>query len=172
MVTASQAVKMYELLNKYFKNTEDSKAVVASIEGIIDTKFDTEKDGLATKQDIFALQAATKQDISALQAATKQEISALQAATKQDISDLQAATKQDIFALQAATKQEISALQAATKQDIFALQIATKQDIFCLKEDVLALQARMEQGFKDQLRWLIVLMVGLSSLGIAVLKLT
>jgi hypothetical protein len=52
------------------------------------------------------------------------------------------------------------------------LQAATKQDIFCLKEDVLALQVRMEQGFKDQLRWLIVLMVGLSSLAIAVMKLT
>jgi hypothetical protein len=51
-------------------------------------------------------------------------------------------------------------------------RLATKQDVFCLKEDVLGLQAKMEQGFKDQLKWLIVLMVGLSSLAIAVLKLT
>ena len=95
MVTASQAVKMYELLNKYFKNTDDAKAVVVSIEDIIDEKFNNEKNLLATKEDIF-----------------------------------------------------------------------------CLKKDISALETRMEQGFKDQLRWLIVLMVGLSSLGIAVLKLT
>jgi hypothetical protein len=95
MVTASQTLKMYELLNKHFKNTEDAKTLVAGIEEIIDEKFNNEKD-----------------------------------------------------------------------------RLATKQDMFCLKEDVLGLQVRVEQGFKDQLRWLIVLMVGLSSLGIAILKLT
>jgi hypothetical protein len=87
MVTASQAVKMYELLNKHFKNTEDAKAVVAGIEEIIDEKFNSEKDRLATKLDI------------------------------------------------------------------------------------LALETRMEHGFKDLLKWLIVLMVGLSSLTVAAIKL-
>ncbi|SEP34100.1 hypothetical protein SAMN05660816_05353 [Niastella yeongjuensis] len=95
MLTASQTLKMYELFNRHFKNTEDAKVLVAGIEEIIDEKFNNEKD-----------------------------------------------------------------------------RLATKRDVFCLKEDVLALQTRMEQGFKDQLRWLIVLMVGLSSLAIAVLKLT
>ncbi|AEV97898.1 hypothetical protein Niako_1528 [Niastella koreensis GR20-10] len=95
MVTASQTLKMYELLNKHFKNTEDAKVLVAGIEEIIDEKFNNEKD-----------------------------------------------------------------------------RLATRQDMFCLKEDILSLQTRMEQGFKDQLRWLIVLMVGLSSLAVAVMKLT
>jgi hypothetical protein len=95
MVTASQTLKMYELLNKHFKNTEDAKTLVAGIEDIIDEKFNSEKD-----------------------------------------------------------------------------RLATKEDIFCLKRDITSLETRMEQGFKDQLKWLIVLMVGLSSLGIAVLKLT
>ena len=95
MVTASQTLKMYELLNKHFKNTEDAKILVAGIEEIIDEKYNNEKD-----------------------------------------------------------------------------RLATKEDVFCLKRDISALETRMEQGFKDQLRWLIVLMVGLSSLGIAVLKLT
>ncbi|WP_165760114.1 hypothetical protein [Niastella populi] len=54
MVTASQAVKMYELLNKHFMNKEDAQAVVASIEDIVDNKFNTEKDRLATKEDFFA----------------------------------------------------------------------------------------------------------------------
>jgi hypothetical protein len=106
MVTASQAVKMYELLYKHFKNNEDAKAVVAGIEEIIDEKFNNEKDRLATKQDIFVM-----------------------------------------------------------RED-------TKKFMFALKEDVFALQTRMEQGFKDQLKWLIVLMVGLSSLAIAIIKLT
>jgi hypothetical protein len=117
MVTASQALKMYELLNKYFNNAEDAKAVVAGIEEIIDEKFNNEKDRLATKQDTFAL-------------------------------------KED------------------TKKDIFVLREDTKKIIFALKEDIFALQTRMEQGFKDQLKWLIVLMVGLSSLTVAIIKLT
>jgi hypothetical protein len=86
---------MYELLNRYFKNTDDAKAIVVSIENIIDEKFNNEKD-----------------------------------------------------------------------------RLATKEDIFCLKRDINALETRMEQGFKDQLKWLIVLMVGLSSLAVAVMKLT
>jgi uncharacterized membrane protein YjjP (DUF1212 family) len=41
-----------------------------------------------------------------------------------------------------------------------------------VRKEINRVETRMEQGFKDQLKWLIVLMVGLSSLGIAVLKLT
>ena len=124
MVTSSQTLKMYELLNKHFKNNEDAKAVVAGIEDIIDNKFNTERDRLATKQDIFAL-------------------------------------KEDIFAL-----------KEDTKKDIFVMREDTKKIIFALKEDVFALHTRMEQGFKDQLKWLIILMVGLSSLMVAIIKLT
>ncbi len=98
MVTASQAVKMYELLNKHFKNKEDAQAVVASIEDIVDNKFNTERDRLATKFDL-----------------------------------------------------------SLVKED--------------LKNDINRLETRLEQGFKDQLKWLIVLMVGLSSLMVAVIKL-
>lgn len=85
MVTASQAVKMYELLNKHFRNTEDAKAVVAGIEEIIDEKFNNDKDRLATKLDI------------------------------------------------------------------------------------LKLETRMEQGFKDQLKWIIVMMMGLASLMVTII---
>ena len=98
MVTASQAVKMYELLNKYFKNNEDAKAVVASIEDIVDNKFNSERDRLATKLDL-----------------------------------------------------------SLVKED--------------LKNDIARLETRIEQGFKDQLKWLIVLMVGWSSLVMALVKL-
>jgi fructose-1,6-bisphosphatase len=99
MVTASQTLKMYELLNKHFKSAEDAKAIVVSIEDIVDNKFNTEKDRLATKLDL-----------------------------------------------------------ALVKED--------------LKNDIGKLETRIEQGFKDQLKWLIILMVGLSSLAVAVMKLT
>lgn len=99
MVTASHTLKMYELLNKHFKNTEDAKVLVASIEDIVENKFNTEKDQLATKLDL-----------------------------------------------------------ALVKED--------------LKNDIGRLETRVEQGFKDQLKWLIILMVGLSSLAVAVMKLT
>lgn len=88
VVTSSQTLKIYELLNKHFKNNEDAKALVQEIEQVIDVKFQSEKDRLATK------------------------------------------------------------------------------------EDIAKLETRIEQGFKDQLKWLIVLMLGFSSLIIALTKLT
>lgn len=95
MVTTSQTFKIYELLNKHFKNDEDAKALVQEIELVIDGKFQAEKD-----------------------------------------------------------------------------RLATKADISLLKEDIIKLETRIEQGFKDQFKWLIVLMLGFSSLIIALIKLT
>ena len=88
MVTASQTLKIYELLNKHFKNEEDAKMLVQEIEQFIEAKFDSAKDRLATKEDLSKL------------------------------------------------------------------------------------EIRIEQGFKDQLKWLIILMMGFSSLIIALIKLT
>ncbi|HEX6426640.1 MAG TPA: hypothetical protein VF008_03095 [Niastella sp.] len=55
-------------------------------------------------------------------------------------------------------------------------RLSTKMDLAIVKEDlkndIARLETRMEQGFKDQLKWLIVLMVGLSSLTVAIIKLT
>jgi hypothetical protein len=99
MVTATQTLKMYELLNKYFKNSDDAKVLVQGIEEVIDSKFEAERDRLASKLD---------------------------------------------------------------------LHIAKEE----LRTEIGRIETRMEQGFKDQLRWLIVLMVGLSSLAIAIMKLT
>ena len=92
MVTASQTLKIYELLNKHFKNEEDAKLLVQEIAQVIDVKFDSEKDRLVTKEDLIG------------------------------------------------------------------------------ETDSLAI--RIEQRFKDQLKWLIILMMGFSSLIIALIKLT
>ena len=50
MVTASQTFKIYELLNKHFKNEEDAKALVQEIEQVIDVKFQSEKTVLQRRE--------------------------------------------------------------------------------------------------------------------------
>ena len=99
MVSMSQTFKMYEMVNKYLKNNEDAKAIVLGIEGIIDERFESQKDQLATKHDL--------------------------------------------------TK-EISRIETRIEK----------------------VETKMEQGFKDQLKWIIMLMLGFSSLIIALIKLT
>ena len=47
---------------------------------------------------------------------------------------------------------------------------ASKDDIRRLEVDIKNLEIRMEQGFKDMLKWMIVLMISFSSLIIAVVK--
>ena len=58
-MTATQTFKIYQVLNKHFKNNEDASVVVQEIEEIVDKKTDQRKEVLATKQDISLL----KEDI-------------------------------------------------------------------------------------------------------------
>jgi hypothetical protein len=95
MISVSQSFKIYEVLNKHFKNEQDAKIIVSEIENIIDTTFKKEKDVLATKEDIYGLQ--------------------------KEISNL---------------------------------------------------QKEMSKEFRDQLKWMIILMVGIASLIITILKLS
>ena len=71
-------------------------------------------------------------------------------------------------------KFELEVKTLSTKADITALQIATKADMSALKEefksDISRLEVRMEAGFKDQLKWIILLMMGMTSLIITVVK--
>lgn len=55
MITSSQTLKPYEVLQKHFKNAEDAEAVVQETVGRIDTRFQSEKDRLATKADLVDL---------------------------------------------------------------------------------------------------------------------
>ena len=52
MITATQSFKIFELLNKHFKNEQDAKLLVAEIENTIETRFQSEKDHLATREDV------------------------------------------------------------------------------------------------------------------------
>ncbi|MHB8259746.1 MAG: hypothetical protein ACYDCN_03635 [Bacteroidia bacterium] len=71
MITAAQSFKIYELLNKHFKNEQDAKALVTEIESVIDAKYEekkadfitgADKDKLLTKADALAM-FATKEDL-------------------------------------------------------------------------------------------------------------
>lgn len=57
MITTTQSFKIYEILQRYFKNDADAKALVGEIEQVIDNRFLAERDRLATKEDLSSLEA-------------------------------------------------------------------------------------------------------------------
>ena len=68
MTPFSQTFRIYEMLNKYFNNEQDAKAVASGIEEMVNQRFQTEKERLATKMDIMEL----KGDISHVKVRIKQ----------------------------------------------------------------------------------------------------
>ena len=56
MISASQSLKIYELLNRNFKNEEDAKSLVTEIEAVIEGRFQMERDRLATKEDLAKME--------------------------------------------------------------------------------------------------------------------
>lgn len=68
MVTFSQTFRIYEMLNKYFQNEDDARALASGIEELVSHRFQSEKERLSTKMDIMEL----KGDISHLKMRMKQ----------------------------------------------------------------------------------------------------
>lgn len=60
MVSFQQTLRIYELLNKHFHNEDDARSVASGIEEMVNQRFQSEKERLATKIDIMEL----KGDIS------------------------------------------------------------------------------------------------------------
>ncbi len=50
-MTAVQSLRIYEILNKHFKNEEDAKTLVNQIEEIVEAKINYKKDILLSKDD-------------------------------------------------------------------------------------------------------------------------
>ena len=67
MTPFSQTFRIYEMLNKYFNNENDAKSVASGIEEMVNQRFHTEKERMATKMDIMEL----KGDISQVKARMK-----------------------------------------------------------------------------------------------------
>jgi hypothetical protein len=73
------------------------------------------------------------------------------------------ATKTELFDMKDQLRKEIHEFRDELKNDIHELRSE-------LKGDINRLEVRMEAGFKDQLKWIILLMLGFSSLIITVVK--
>lgn len=153
-MTFSQTYRIYEIFNSYFKNEEDAKRLTSEIEELINGRVVSDRVDLATKSDIAQLSSATKADIAQLSSATKEDIAQLRSATKADIAQLSSETKADI-----------SQLRVETKADIAQLRIETKTEI---KQ----LESRVEQGFRDNLKWTVTTMVGIAAIMLAIIKLS
>ena len=52
MITANQTFRLYELFFPIIKSEEKTKEIIQNIESVIDNKFSSEKDRLATKEDL------------------------------------------------------------------------------------------------------------------------
>ena len=84
------------------------------------------------------------------------------------------ATKTELFDVKDQLRKEIHELRDELKNEIHELRSELKGDIHDLrselKGDINRLEVRVEAGFKDQLKWIILLMLGFSSLIITVVK--
>jgi len=84
------------------------------------------------------------------------------------------ATKTELFDVKDQLRKEIHEFRDELKNEIHELRSELKGDIHNLrnelKGDINRLEVRVEAGFKDQLKWIILLMLGFSSLIITVVK--
>ena len=84
------------------------------------------------------------------------------------------ATKSELFQVKDELRKEIHQFRDELKGDIHTLRDELKGDIHNLRDelkgDISRLEIRMEAGFKEQLKWIILLMLGFSSLIITVVK--
>ena len=60
-MTATQSLKIYEVLQRHFNNDADAKVVVQEIEQIVENKFETSKNSFATKEDIGQLRSSIQE---------------------------------------------------------------------------------------------------------------
>ena len=54
-MTATQSLKIYEILQRHFNNREDAKIIVEEIEQVVSEKFVQEKENFATKPEILLI---------------------------------------------------------------------------------------------------------------------
>lgn len=64
MLTSSQSFRLYETVRRYFTKEEDAKLFIAEVEMIIENRFVSEKEHLATKKDLIELGAKLEGSIA------------------------------------------------------------------------------------------------------------
>jgi hypothetical protein len=151
-MTAYHSLRLYQIANKYFKNQDDSRDFVSEVEAVVQTHFGMETTHLATKTELFDVKDQLRKEIHEFRDELKNEIHELRSELKGDIHNLRNELKGDIHDLRNELKGDIHDLRSELKGDINRLEV------------------RVEAGFKDQLKWIILLMLGFSSLIITVVK--
>lgn len=54
-MTASQSLKIYEILQRHFNNDADARVIVQEIEQLVSEKFSEEKENIAPKSEIMLM---------------------------------------------------------------------------------------------------------------------
>ena len=114
-MTAHYSLKLFQIVNKYIPNQDDSREFVTGIEAVVQSQLQMETNSLATKSELFQVRDELKEDVRIL------------------------------------------------RNEFYAV----RDD---LKGDIHRLEVRVEACFKDQLKWIILQMLGFSSLIITVVK--
>ncbi len=64
MISVNQTFRLFDIVNKYFQNSEDSKIFVSEIEDVMDNKVDLKLGDFATRSDLNELKMALKLDLT------------------------------------------------------------------------------------------------------------
>lgn len=56
MIPVVHTLKLYEIINKYFRNEEDSKSFISEVNNFIEIKLEPGANDLATKSDVRRLE--------------------------------------------------------------------------------------------------------------------
>ena len=147
-MTAHYSLKLFQIVNKYISNQDDSREFVTGIEAVVQSQLQMETSSLATKSELFQVKDELKEDVRMLRDELKEDVRNLRDELKEDVRNLRDELKDDVRIL----RSEIHAVRDELKGDIHRLEV------------------RVEAGFKDQLKWIILLMLGFSSLIITVVK--
>jgi hypothetical protein len=147
-MTAHYSLKLFQIVNKYIPNQDDSREFVTGIEAVVQNQMQMETGTLSTKSELFQVRDELKEDSRLLRDELKEDVRIL---------------RTELHAVRDELKEEVRILRDEFKQDVHNLRIE-------LKSDIHRLEVRVEAGFKDQLKWIILLMLGFSSLIITVVK--
>jgi len=65
-MTTTQSFKIYEVLQRHFKNNDDAKIIVQEIEQIVETKIESKMTVLTTKEDLLKLQVEVEKRFNSM----------------------------------------------------------------------------------------------------------
>jgi hypothetical protein len=150
-MTAFHSLRLFQIVSKYIP-PDDGREIVLEVESIVRNQLHMDISNLATRSELLQ----TKNEL-------RKEIHELRDELKGDIHNLREELKGEIHNLRVELKEDIHNLRDELKSENHQLRLE-------LKGDISRLEVRMEAGFKDQLKWIIVLMLGFSSLIIGVVK--